>query len=415
MTNEIANDCRVAVREWRGEPEAPYRAALARDLAGLANAGGGTMPFTVVEGEPPSKVDVDHLIHAIASEYLAPSPRIEASEPNGGVFVVRVFPHGGVPVLMVKDEPGATTSGVVYAATGLGGSRPLTDLRAWDALIERCLDRRVAAEVPFKKAFESFGMDFRHRLSLRLGNGGNRGNAPSTVPANVTLGYAVVAAGGELVRILDPLGFVEKSDGLVRKSIFIQEEAALFNCRDTEGDRAHYFDQGFGSAAYVGWPEPERQLISGEITWWRVREDGIVVAARSQREAERPHGDPFRLYVGWALRNTHALLAHARAACLILPDVERVLVRIDWKEANERVLFLDKYRSPLGKFGSKTAISVSPIPFRRTSLEECYFDCLKAAASPLFNAAQTRGPLPSEWLTRENVEGELTRMRLRLP
>lgn len=153
-------------KSWRNFDTAEDQAELARDVAALANIGGGTIAFgfneeTLVptDSEPFGTVCTQERIDAIVATYLDPPPRCElhhVRSASGDMhLVIRVSGHGITPVCVRYNGP-LTNSGrllersAVYIRRHARSRGRLTDIpraesarievpQDWAKLIRRCV------------------------------------------------------------------------------------------------------------------------------------------------------------------------------------------------------------------------------------------------------------------------------------
>jgi hypothetical protein len=152
-------------------------------------------------------------------------------------------------------------------------------------------------------------------------------------------------------------------------------------------------------------------VLGNVLDYWRLYEAGVAVAVQSYEEdAINRTGDlPRHLTSMHSLFRLHSLLAHARLIGQETPDVQQVLVRMDWRGIGRRALL----RSPTEQFCEGTPVEdrfAKTISLPWGDLRDHYFNCLRRLALLVFGAFPT-GNLPplAERLTRDFVEREFSR------
>ena len=165
----IVSPCRaleVEYKSWRNLDHPDDRAELARDLAALANHGGGFVVFGFQERNlEPDDTDpfrtncTIERVNAIVQTYLDPPIEcavVTAVAPSGTTHtVIRVSGHGTTPVCIRQDGPllngnrlierGAIYVRKQHVATSIGVPVPESSkieiVQEWAALIRRCVRR----------------------------------------------------------------------------------------------------------------------------------------------------------------------------------------------------------------------------------------------------------------------------------
>lgn len=157
----------VEIKSWRNLDNREDQAELARDIAALANSGGGWIllgfhekTLAPADADPFRTEYTPARIAAIAEAWLDPPPRCEvavARSAQGGTHpAIRVPPHGAVPVCIRRDGPAAGGRAVVaqglcyirrpgpvvhgtYIGSPAPESAPLVAAAEWAPLIRRCM------------------------------------------------------------------------------------------------------------------------------------------------------------------------------------------------------------------------------------------------------------------------------------
>ena len=147
----------IEYKAWMDLADNEKKAKLAKHLCALANHGGGTLIFGVNDdgsySEPrPESLDLycQDVINDIVGKYLAPPFHcnvfiVRSSETGKDYPVVRVPPHGRVPVCAKRDGPRqdnrtvGISKGVYYTRIPGPKSVPIDSPELWREVIHRCI------------------------------------------------------------------------------------------------------------------------------------------------------------------------------------------------------------------------------------------------------------------------------------
>jgi integrase len=147
----------VEFKDWLDIGDPVNRAEIAKDLAALANFGGGYLIFGIADDGSPSSLpplSIDTLsndqIASIIERYLVPRFQCEvfAARPARGgdvCVVVRVPSHGVVPICACRDGPQVDGKfygvriGRYYTRAPQPRSVPIESPEQWKEIIRRCV------------------------------------------------------------------------------------------------------------------------------------------------------------------------------------------------------------------------------------------------------------------------------------
>ena len=448
-----SEDLGVEYKAWMDTSDKANKANLARHIAALANHGGGYLVFGVDDTtrEPMGETLLDRKlfgqdqIAGIAKRYLEPCPaiRMEEAEHDGIRYPVVIVPsHGARPVCAKSDGPSDPTTrkpigiqqGAIYIRAPGPESRQVRTSEEWSALLDRCLalkadlvasivrrsmasPGRASAKATdlLAAAVDETARDYAaqaNELADTLkGRDADRVRGHAT--AFCAMGYALIGEDGELVELDDPRSTAERAD--VGMHQYAHKGLPLFRVLRVP-ERAPQRRQGplLGSEqAYLeGMRLPAFVVLWGTIDYWRIYESGIATTALNYEEdvVARGGGLPARhLTTMHSLFRLHSVLAHARLVGQEMTEVQKVLLRLDWRDLDGRPLLWTPHDlfcdgAPVDPRFSKT------IALPWADLRDSYFETLRRVAALLFGAfpAGHAGPVAPR-LTRPFVEYELAK------
>ena len=375
----------VEYKSWRNLDHAEDRAELARDIAALANHGGGFIVFGFQEGTlVPDDTDpfrtecTGERIAAIVRAYLDPPVRCEVVSvlSTAGVLhpVVRVAGHGATPVCVRQDGPavGGTKlieRGVYYIRkhTPVTGGRHIgipcpRSIRIevpqdWAPLIRRCVRRdREALLGMVEAAIEGRTQTSDLGQHLQTWHRAARAAFLSVVPRSpvadsLARRHYALSYGFELIRP-EMLEHAQLADALRRTVFELQPQfrsgwnmfdppyrravQARFVLDPASGDDT----QDFLETAWL------RDRNPGETAdFWRVSPRGLATIIRSYAEdmtqaASLPPIRPGTCLSPITLTQELAeLVCHARAFARLFSGVRHVAFRCEWWGLAGRELF----------------------------------------------------------------------------
>jgi hypothetical protein len=388
MQELVAAPCHsldVEYKSWRNLDHAEDRAELARDIAALANHGGGFIVFGFHErtlrpdDTDPFRTDcTSERIAAIVRTYLDPPVPVDAVSvlsTNGVVHpVVRVGGHGATPVCIRQDGPlVAGTRLVERGSYYIRKHRPISGGRhlgmpypysgkielpqEWAPLIRRCvrrdretllgmLEATIDGHTPTQEPSQRLLTWHRAARAAFLGLVPRSPVAESLARRHYALSY-----GFELIRpeILEP---AQLADALRRTVVEQQMQfRSGWNMFDPPYRRAvqarFVLDPASGDEEQdfleTGWL---RDRSPGETAdFWRVSPTGFATIIRGYVEdmTQAPPAAPVVpgacLSPGALTQECAELVCHARAFARLFSGVRRVAFRCEWWGLAGRELF----------------------------------------------------------------------------
>jgi hypothetical protein len=448
-----SEDLGVEYKAWMDTNDNGNRANLARHIAALANHGGGYLIFGINDTTREPQGQTHHNrklfsqdgIAGIARRYLDPCPaiRVADAEHEGVSYPVVIVPsHGARPVCAKSDGPTdpnkkspiGIQQGVIYIRAPGPESRPIRTSEEWSALLDRCLALKadliasivrrsmaspVGASADATKllaaAVDSTSEDFAAQameLAQRL-TGSDADRVRRDAKAFCTMGYALIGGSGDLVELEDPRALAERADvgmhqfahkGWSLFSVLRVPERAPQRRQATLLEAEHAYLEGMRISA--------RAVLGGTIDYWRIYECGIVTTTVNYEEdwIGRQGNPPLR-YISTlhSLFRLHGVLAHARFVGLAIPDVQRVLMRLDWHDLAGRPLL----STPHERFCDGTPADprfAKTMALTLADLHDGYSATLRKVATHLFGVfpAGHAGPVGAR-VTDEFVAKELAR------
>lgn len=371
----------VAYKSWRNLDHPEDRAELARDIAALANHGGGFIVFGFNEHtQTPDDTDpfrtncTIERVRTIVQTYLDPPVRCEVSLPmsSAGVFhpVVRVAAHGTVPVCVRQDGPVVAGEklierGAFYirkhaplpAGQCIGVQAPQSAKieipQDWSHLIRRCVRRDREALLGMLEATiegRPTAPDNAKRLLAwhKAARAAFQALVPrSPVAANLARRHYVLSYGFEHVRpeILDHAQLPER----LRRTVFEMQTQFrsgwnMFDPPYRRGVQARFLtdpDTGdeetdFLEAAWLRARNPDETA-----DFWRVSPRGMATIIRGYAEdltsAQIAPGTC--LSPATLTQEIAELVCHARTFSRLFTGVRRVAFRCEWWGLAGRELF----------------------------------------------------------------------------
>ena len=365
----IDNPCRALetdYKSWRDLDNPEDQSELARDIAAIANTGGGHVVFGFHEGHltptdlHPFAVNcTSDRVTAIASAYLDPPPATQVTNirsARGDIHpVIRVESHGPIPVCAKRNSP-LTERGGVYIRRfapqrGLPGPvRPET-IRAetaqdWAALIRRCTRQdRESLLSQFDALLESRRPLPSVRDKLMAWHNAARDAFLALVPRSPD--------GSRLARCHYALSYAIAPQGRILEHAQLPEflRRCAFDTQSRFGTGPRMFDPPYRIAArprYVTDPntaDPDTDFLEtawlraypapGTVDLWRVSPKGLATLIRDYAEdrSETPapeHTEPPWLSATLLARELAELLWHARSFARFFPAPTHVVIRCDW-------------------------------------------------------------------------------------
>ena len=227
------------------------------------------------------------------------------------------------------------------------------------------------------------------------------------------MGYALVGEDGELIEIDDPRALAERSAIGMRE--YAYKGWSLFTVLNVPQRAPQRRDApllGRDRAYLEGMRLPAMNVLSGTIDYWRIYEGGIATTAVNYEEdANAMNGGlPARhLTTMHSLFRLHSLLAHARLVGQQVPELQQVLLRLDWRDINGRPL-LWQPADPFCEGAPADPRFAKTFALSWADLRDRYFDNLRRVAIALFGVfpAGYLGPVGTR-LSKPFVEQELAR------
>ncbi|HUB15818.1 MAG TPA: ATP-binding protein [Acetobacteraceae bacterium] len=430
-------------KSWRNLDHAEDRAELARDIAALANHGGGFIVFGFEERSlAPDDTDpfrtncTTERIGTIVRTYLDPPVRCEVVPvlSSEGVVhpVVRVAGHGATPVCIRQDGPVVAGTklverGVYYirkhgpVAWGrhIGMPAPQSARievpQDWAALIRRCVRRdREALLGMLEAAMEgrSTTPDLPQRLLTwhRAARAAFLPLVPRSPTAdNLARRHYALSYGFEQIRP-ESLEQVQLADALRRTVFEVQSQfrsgwnmfdppyrravQARFVVDPASGDD----EADFLEAAWL------RDRNPGETAdFWRVSPRGMATIIRGYAEdmtqaAPLPGIRPGTCLSPTALTQEVAeLVCHARAFARLFSGVRRVAFRCEWWGLAGRELFdTDARWAHRGPALDDRRVATAQVPL--ASLAQAWPEVVAMLIAPVLRAFEPDLVLDADWV-----------------
>lgn len=433
----------VEYKSWRNLDHAEDRAELARDLAALANHGGGFVVFGFQERSlHPDETDpfrtncTSERIGSIVRTYLDPPVKCEVVPvlSSSGVVhpVVRVAGHGATPVCVRQDGPVVGDAklierGAYYirkhapVAFGqhIGIPRPQSSRievpQDWAALIRRCVRRdREALLGMLDAAIEgrSHTPDLAQSL-LTWHRAAHAAFLPLVPRSPVADGLArrhyALSYGFEQIRP-EALEHVQLADAL-RRTVFEQQSQfrsgwnmfdppyrravqARFVVDPASGDD----ELDFLEAAWL------RDRSPGETAdFWRVSPRGLATIIRGYAEdmTQAPPLPPIRpgtcLSPASLTQEVAELVCHARAFARLFSGVRRVAFRCEWWGLAGRELFdTDARWAHRGPATDDRRVATLQVPL--ASLAQTWPEVVAQLIAPVLRAFEPDLVLDADWV-----------------
>lgn len=442
----VEDPCRtleVEYKGWRNLNHAEDRAELARDIAALANHGGGYVVFgfcretLVAEDTHPfwTRCSADQ-VAGVVRDYLDPPVRCEVStlrSSAGNVHsIVRVQGHGAVPVCIARDGPVVggeklVERGAFYVrkfGPSLHGRhismpRPesgrVDSPQDWTALIRRCVRQdRESLLAMIDAAVEGRRADPPLEQRLRNWHDAARAAFLALVPRSpvaepLKRRHFALSYGFELIdrRTLERAQLAE----LLRLAAFEQ--------RTTFRDVLNMFDPPYRrtvQARFVsdaGTGDEESEFL--EVGWlrdrtpsetadfWRFSPSGMATILRDYAEdrgAENPTRgmQPGRWFSPNALAQEVAeLVCHARILARIFGTVRRVCFRCEWWGLAGRELF-DPAASWISRGPCGDDHRVVTLHMPAAGLAEGWVDVVAQLIAPVMRNFEPELQLTPDWV-----------------
>jgi hypothetical protein len=375
----------VEYKSWRNLSHAEDRAELARDIAALANHGGGHVVFGFHEGTLEAEDNhpfwtgcTTEQIAAIVRDYLDPPMRCEVTTLRSKLGnlhpVVRVPGHGPVPVCVRRDGPmvgaerliqrgayytrkyGAAVHGKCIAVPRPESGR-IELPQEWVPLIRRCVRQdREGLLALIDAAIEGRNKDLTLTEQLAAWHSAAHTAFLALVPLSpvaeglkqrhYTLSYGFELVGREM------LEHVQLPE-LLRRAVFEQRPMFrdVLNMFDAPYRRA--VQARFGVDAATG--DAETEFL--EVAWlrdrpptetadfWRFSPRGLATIVRDYAEDRILDNRRLDMQPGaWFSPNVLAqelceLVCHARAMMRFFAGARRVCFRCEWRGLAGRELF----------------------------------------------------------------------------
>jgi hypothetical protein len=433
----------VEYKSWRNLDHAEDRAELARDIAALANHGGGFIVFGFQERTlTPDDTDpfrtncTSERIATIVRAYLDPPVQCEVvsvmSEMGVVHPVVRVAGHGATPVCVRQDGPvvggvklierGAfyiRKHGPVAVGRPIGVPTPQSNRieipQDWAPLIRRCVRRdREALLGMLEAAIEGRGAtpDLA-QLLLTWHRAARAAFLPlvsrSPVADSLVRRHYALSYGFDLIRpeTLEP---AQLADALRRTVFELQPQfrsgwnmfdppyrravQARFVLDPTSGDDAQDFLE-------TGWL---RDRNPGETAdFWRVSPRGLATIIRGYAEdmTQSPPLPPIRpgtcLSPSTLAQEVAELVCHARAFARLFSGVRRVAFRCEWWGLEGRELFDQDARwAQRGPAVDDRRVAVLQVPV--ATLAQAWPEVVAQLIAPVLRAFEPDLVLDASWV-----------------
>jgi hypothetical protein len=394
----------VELKSWveLSDKASPARAAVARHLAAISNFGGGYLVFGFnddgTQCQPLHDVRKSYshdVVAGIIDRYLQPKFQCEVHfEVRGAVehAIVRVPPHGTVPVISKADgpqssggQPQGIRAGLVYVRSPKPESVAISRPEQWRELIQRCvLARRDELVRMFSEIVSSSttsGADQpreRERKKLEEFHQATQQAwvdtlvrvAPKTKVSAaknfIQLSYAIRRPNGEQIPPDKLLGAIEKAHLAVRDTVHYGW--SMFYPFTRPEIRAQFMTDprlDGGETEFVQCSVIEKEEPS-HLDLWRLSVDGRASIVRNYQEdryAEIPPGleEQQRWFDGWLhARDVTEIVRHAHALSDEFDEVTDICFRVEWQGLKGRVagaINPERYWSPHVSQGDSRVVS----------------------------------------------------------
>jgi hypothetical protein len=433
----------VEYKSWRNLDHAEDRAELARDIAALANHGGGFIVFGFQERTlTPDDTDpfrtncTSERIAAIVRAYLDPPVRCDVvpvlSAAGIEHRVIHVAGHGATPICVRQDGPvvagvrlierGAyyiRKHGPVVAGRHIGISRPQSAKieipQDWAPLIRRCVRRdREALLGMVEAAIEGRSQtpDLTQRL-LTWHRAARAAFLPlvprSPVADSLARRHYALSYAFELIRpeMLEP---VQLADAL-RRTVFelqaqFRSDWYMFDPPYRRAAQARFVldpasgddEQDFLETAWL------RDRNPGETAdFWRVSPRGVATILRGYAEdmTQAPPLQPVRpgtcLSPSALAREVAELVCHARAFARRFGGVRRVAFRCEWWGLSGRELFdTDARWAHRGPAMDDRRVATMQVPV--ATLAQAWPEVVAQLIAPVLRAFEPDLVLDADWV-----------------
>lgn len=373
----------VEYKSWRNLRNPDDQAEIARDIAAIANSGGGAIAFGFDEGTlapadtDPFRTDCDAAtISAIVSTFLDPPPRCEMALLRSATGeqhpAIRVPPHGATPVFTRAESlPSGgrrvLERGAIYirrhgpprrgALVPRPESVPLSCAADWAPLLRRCLraERETllgAIEAVLEGRRDVPGPTERLRAFHTAAHAAFLALVPrGTGPESIGTSHHVLSYALELDRseILEP---VQMPELLARAVLTVQDQIRvgprLFDPPYRRAARPRFIADALSGdeetdIIETAWLRDTSQKERADL--WRVSPRGLATIVRPYAEDEPALNTALNLKPGtWLSPNALArdlaeLVFHARALARLFDSVRAVSFRCEWQGLQGRRIF----------------------------------------------------------------------------
>jgi hypothetical protein len=445
----------VEYKSWMDTTSAEAKAEIAKDLAALANHGGGYLVFGVDDERKPQGPGAYDLasfgeepLTDIVRTYLDPPFQVRVRlVPHGGhEYPVAIVPsHGARPVIPKRNGPdvgkgkiAGVRLGTIYIRGPLPESAPIARPDDWNALFDRCLRHRAdllagvmrrAIDKPSKTtprvrtllaaACDSVADDFARQMASLTVTGPDSAKdtalAKSMGKAFATVGYALVGDDGDLIGFDDAAA---ANRGVSSAHLELAwRDGSVFYPHVQGGQQAREWTVAGERLSGIEGLRPERAAyFTADVGYWRIYDVGLACQAKAyvvDYIARHGRFPASAMRLSDCLEMLHGVLAHARLVAERDVGVARAVVRMDWRGLAGRRLFYDEHSSvsPAPSSGDQTKTA----EFAVADLKERYFDCLARLAGSFLEAFAAPGWLdPDQFVTVELIQQEFARNRGRM-
>jgi hypothetical protein len=436
----------IEYKSWRNLDHAEDRAELARDIAALANHGGGFVVFgfdertLLPDDTDPFRTNcTPERVLAIVQSYLDPPVHCEvvtSMSAAGAVHqVIRVSSHGITPVCVRQDGPVVggeklIERGAIYVRKhgplGVGKwlgvpcphSTRIELSQDWAPLIRRCVRRDREALLSMLDASidgRSPAADTAQRL--HAWHGAARAAFQVLVPrspvaARLARCHYVLSYGFELVRpeMLENAQLPER----LRRTVFdVQTQFRtgwnMFDPPYRRGVQARFvFDPASGDAdvdfleaAWLRARNPDDRA-----DFWRVSPRGFATIIRPYPEDLTQSGDGSAVQPDAVLspvavaQEVGELVCHARAFARLFAGARRVVFRCEWFGLAGRELFdPDRDWPHRGPALSDRCVATAQVPLAR--LTHAWPEVVAQLIAPVVRAVEPDVALDGDWVRRQ--------------
>lgn len=438
----ISAPCRtldVEYKSWRNLDHPEDRAELARDIAALANHGGGFVVFgfnehtLLPDDTDPFRTNCNReRVASIVKTYLDPPVRFEVQAPMSAAGVVhpviRVAGHGTVPVCIRQDGPAVgdeklVERGAYYirkhaplpAGQSIGVQAPMSARievpQDWSALIRRCVRKDREALLGMLEATiegRATVPDTAQRLLAwhKAARAAFQVLVPrSPVAASLAGRHYALSYGLEHVRpeILDHAQLPER----LRRTVFEMQTLFrsgwnMFDPPYRRGVQARFLtdpntgdeETDFLEAAWLRARNPDETA-----DFWRVSPRGLATIVRGYAE-DLSHA---QISPGTCLspatlaQEIAELVCHARSFARLYSGVRRVAFRCEWWGLAGRELFDPEERwVHRGPALGDHCIATAQVPTAR--LAEAWPEVVAQLMAPVLRAVEPDIVLGADWV-----------------